>query len=146
MARVRSPQPLARIFAEDAQLAGWQTRRVREEHLTGIVRQHLPRQLGDRVRVSPAGRGQLEFTVHAGAVAAALRQRLPELLGALERSGVACDGVRIRVRVRESAPATPKAPPRRLDKSQCAPLTALARTLPPGPLQAAVRRLLRRAG
>ena len=142
----RSPQPLSKVIATDAKLAAWQARRAREEALTGLVRRHLPRQLGDRMRASAAGQGQLELVASAGAVAAALRQRLPDLLATLQREGLDCSGIRVRVQVGRTRDVAPKALRNQIDKTAAAPLASLAADLPPGPLKAALARLLRRAG
>src|SRR5687768_15259685 len=103
MTKSRRPQPLSNILAADAQLATWQARRIREEALTAVVRRHLPRQLGERVRAVAAGSGSIELRTTAGAVAAALRQRLPDVIAAMQREGVDCSGIRIRVQVRQTA-------------------------------------------
>lgn len=141
----QSPQSLERIIAADATLAGWQARRAREEALTALVRRHLPRQLGDRVRAAQLESGEVELRVAAGAVAAALRQRGPDLMAALLLDGWQCAGIRVRVQVAASAPIEPKTPRKPIDKMDLAPLTGLAKSLPAGPLKSALTRFLRRA-
>ena len=141
---VESPRPLQQIIAADAMLAGWQARRAREETLTTLVRRHLPRQLGERVRATQLGSGEIELVVAAGAVAAALRQRAPDLLTALIREGAQCNGIRVRVQVTAGAPTEPKIPRKELAKGSLIPLAALTRGLPEGSLKTALARLLRR--
>ncbi len=143
---MRSPQPIQRILRSDATLADWAARRDREEVLAGIVRRHLPRPIATRIRIAEERNGQLELAVDAGAVAAIVRQRSAELLTALTREGWEFTGIRVRVQVRaEPAPhRKPLANP--VDRSALQPLSALARTLPDGPLKTALERFLRRAG
>jgi hypothetical protein len=142
----RSPQTLSRILAADPTVAGWQARRHREELLAGIVRRHLPRPLADRVRVTGAEGAELELAVDAGAIAAILRQRTPDLLAALVRGNWQFTGIRVRVQVRVAPRAPPKFDVNQPDRESLRPLAELARGLPPGPLKAALARLLRRLG
>lgn len=140
------PQPLRDVVARDPRLASWQARARREAACLGAIRRHLPRQLGQRVRaVVDTGTG-IELVVAAGAIAAALRQRLPELRAALSREGMHADTLTVRVAIGAPLPATrPEAHPP-LDRAALRPLAGLAATLPEGPLQRALARLLRRTG
>jgi hypothetical protein len=142
----RSPQPLSRIFAADPIVAGWYARRHREEALAGVVRRHLPRPLADRVRVVSAEGGELELAVDAGAIAAVVRQRTPDLIAALIREHWQFTGIRVRVQVRGDPRTKPKTILNQPDKESIQPLAELARRLPPGPLKASLARLLRRIG
>jgi hypothetical protein len=143
---VRSPQPLQRILRSDATLAAWASRRDREEALAQIIRRHLPRPLALRIRVAEERDGQLELAADAGAIAAVVRQRSAELLTALKREGWEFTGIRVRVQVRTDLVPNRKPPANPLDRSSLRPLSALARTLSPGPLKTALDRFLRRAG
>src|SRR6186997_424812 len=145
-AMVRAPQPFQRILRSDTTLAGWAARREREETLAGIVRRHLPRPLALRIRVAEERNGQLELAADAGAVAAIVRQRSAELLTALKREGWEFTGIRVRVQVRDTPVPRRKPLVNPLDRSALQPLSALARTLPPGPLKTALERFLRRVG
>jgi glucan biosynthesis protein len=142
----RAPQPLSRILAADPTVAGWQARRRREEALAGIVRRHLPRPLADRVRVVDAEGGELELAVDAGAIAAVVRQRTPDLLAALLREHWQFTGIRVRVQVRVDPVPRQKIDVNQPDRDSLRPLADLARRLPPGPLKASLARLLRRLG
>ena len=143
---VRSPRPFKLLLGADATLAAWESRRSSEEALTGIVRQLLPRPLALRIHVADARNGQLDLAADAGAVAAIVRQRSGELLGALKRQGWEFTGIRVRVHVdRTPAPPT-KLYKNPLDRVSLQPLSKLARDLPPGPLKAALERFVRRAG
>ena len=142
---IRAPQSLQRILRSDATLAGWAARRDREEALAGIVRRHLPRPLGLRIRVAEERNGQLELAADAGAVAAIVRQRSAELLTALKREGWEFTGIRVRVQVRFAAPERAKAVANPVDRSLLQPLATLSRALPAGPLRASLERFLRRA-
>jgi len=44
-------QPLARVLETDAQIARWTARHHEEAALTRLVRKHLPRPIGQRIRV-----------------------------------------------------------------------------------------------
>jgi len=138
--------PLKHILAADANFAEWEARRSRESALTIIIRHHLPRPLAERIHVVDARNGELELAADAGAVAGMLRQRSPELLRTLQRQGWEFTGIRVRVQVRGDRVPTPKPVVIPLDRSSLRPLSALARTLPRGPLKSALERLLRRVG
>ena len=74
----RLPQPLSRVVSADSALADWQQRLARETAMTAVVRRCLPRLLAERVHVRmPPGADPL-ITTDAGAVAAIVRQRLPD--------------------------------------------------------------------
>ena len=143
---MHSPQPIQRILRTDATLADWAARRDREEVLAGIVRRHLPRPIATRVRIAEERNGQLEIAVDAGAVAAMVRQRSAELLNALTREGWKFTGIRVRVQVRAEPVPQQKPLANPVDRSALQPLSALARTLPDGPLRTALLRFVRRAG
>jgi Dna[CI] antecedent, DciA len=143
---MRSPQPIRRILRSDATLAGWAARRDREELLAGIVRRCLPRPIALRIRIAEERDGQLELAADAGAVAAIVRQRSAELLTALTREGWEFTGIRVRVQVRAEPMPHRKPLANPVDRSALQPLSALARTLPEGPLKTALQRFVRRAG
>jgi Dna[CI] antecedent, DciA len=136
--------PLKRIVATDATLAEWEARRTREQALTILVRRQLPRALATRVQVADARSGELELAVDAGAVAGILRQRSSDLLRALRGEGWEFTGIRVRVHVRTDPAPPPKRSVNQLDRASLRSLATLARTLPRGPLKAALERLLRR--
>jgi hypothetical protein len=142
----RHPQPLQRVLRADATLAAWIARRDREEALAQVIRRHLPRPLAVRIRVAEGRDGQLELAADAGAVAAIVRQRSAELLSALKRERWEFTGIRVRVQVRTDPQPRRKPIANPLDRSALRPLSALARSLPPGALRTALDRFLRRAG
>lgn len=145
MTRKASHQPLARVLETDVQIAHWTARHHEEAALTRLVRKHLPRPIGERIRVCDTRNGVLELAANAGAIAAAVRQRASDLRAALAREGLAFAEVRVRVRVAGSATATANLPKRTLDSRAAAPLFDLAERLPAGPLQQALRQWSRRA-
>ncbi|HSC24186.1 MAG TPA: DciA family protein [Casimicrobiaceae bacterium] len=145
MTRKPPHQPLARVLEMDADLARWTARYREEVALTSLVRSHLPRALGERVRVSDARNQVLELAAGAGAIAAALRQRAPELRAALAHDGHPFAEIRVRVDVAGSTVASPAAQRPPWDSRAAAPLFDLADRLPAGPLQHAIRRWSRRA-
>ncbi|MFO1413083.1 MAG: DciA family protein [Burkholderiales bacterium] len=142
----RSIRTLSNILAGDAQMAAWHERMRRESRLTAAVRRGLPRALADRVRVVQAEPPLLVLGVPSGAVAAALRQRLPEILAGLRREGINFTELRVQVQLGQMAAPTPKVAPGQRVTINAAPLRQLARDLPEGPLKAAVERLARRIG
>lgn len=145
MTRKLPHQPLARVLETNAELAGWTARHREEVALTRLVRKHLPRALGERVRVSDSRNQVLELAAGAGAIAAALRQRAPELRTALAREGHAFAEIRVRVDVAGSVLPPPAQSKPSWDSRDAASLFDLADRLPVGPLQQAIRRWSRRA-
>ena len=140
------PQPLSRVLAADANVAGWDARRRREDTLTALVRRHLPRPLADRVRVTDARSAELALGCDGGAVAALVRQRTPELLAALADSGCEFTGIRVRVQVKSAPILPPKLARNQPDRASLRPLAGLARALPESALRTSLERLLRRLG
>jgi hypothetical protein len=142
----RLPQPLSRVVSADSALADWQQRLARETAMTAVVRRCLPRLLAERVHVRmPPGADPL-ITTDAGAVAAIVRQRLPELAAALQREGINSSGLRVRVQVRIDPGQANKPHKNQLDRQALQPLGELARRLAPGPLRLALERFVRRVG
>ena len=116
----------------------------REFRLTAAVRRLLPRALADRVRVAEAATPTLTLAVPAGAVAAVVRQRSPDLLAGLRREGWDFTEFVVRVQVGTTVPSQPKTKMNQLHRVNPQPLRQLAGALPEGPLRAAVQRLARR--
>jgi hypothetical protein len=137
--------PLSSVFENDATIAEWTTRRRHEQRLTMLVRRCLPRSIGERVRVRDARGGVLELLATAGAIATAVRQRLPELRATLAREGLAFRELRVRVDVMALPPAPETQRPQPWDARSAAPLFDLGDRLAPGPLKDALRRWSRRA-
>ena len=145
MSRPPTHRPLASVIESDAQLAGWSTRHRAEAELTRVLRRHLPRPIAERVRVSEARHGVLELAATAGAIAASLRQRAPQIRADMAREGFDFHEVRVRVQVAGTGSMQQKAPHRQWDSADAAPLFTLADRLPDGPLRAALARWSRRA-
>ncbi|MFO1323013.1 MAG: DciA family protein [Burkholderiales bacterium] len=146
MAKNLPTKPLSGILANDALIAQWHDRMRLESRLTAAVRRELPRALADRVRVAEAAPPTLTLAVAAGAIAAVVRQRSPDLLAGLRREGWNFTELRVRVQVKPAGSDPVKSKPIQRVKVESAPLRALARSLPQGPLRAAVERLVRRGG
>ena len=127
-------------------MAAWDARRRREEVITALVRRHVPRALADRVRVADAEGVELQLAVDAGAIAAIIRQRTPDLVAALQRDGWQFTGIRVRVQVRIAPEIPHKIDMNQPDIESLRPLAGLARKLPEGPLKTALARFLRRVG
>ncbi len=136
---------LARVFDADPRLAQSRDRYEREAALTRLLRRHLPRPLAERIRVADARTGILEVAAGAGAIAAALRQRAPELREQLARDGYVFAEIRIRVQVTGATGGMPRGPTRSWNSAEAAALFALAERVSEGPLKAALVRWSRRA-
>jgi hypothetical protein len=146
MVKSNPPRPLSRILAVDAQIGAWHERMERESRLTTTVRRMLPRALADRVRVAEAETPILKLAVPAGAVAAVVRQRSPDLLAGLRREGLNFTQLEVRVQVGTTRASGQKLHANQASRLNPGPLRALAEELPPGPLREAVRKLARRGG
>jgi len=142
----RTPQSLQRILEADPALRSWTARHRHEEALTGVLRRHLPRPLAERVRVVDAQGPELVVAAEAGAIAAVVRQRSPDLVVALAREGFEFSGIRLRVQVGAGVEPFQKRPTKQVDRDSLRPLARLARELPAGELRAALARFLRRVG
>jgi hypothetical protein len=90
--------------------------------------------------------GKVELVTSTGAIAAALRLRLPAVRSALEREGWDSRDIRVRVQPAPASPDTAKTVPRQWDSAQTPALAALADSLPDGPLKAAIAGWLDRSG
>jgi hypothetical protein len=137
-------RPLSRILATDAQIGAWHERMERELRLTAAVRRLLPQALADRVRVAEAEPPTLKLAVPAGAVAAVVRQRSPDLLAGLRREGWDFTQFEVRVQVGTGVPSYMKTDKNQSNRVNPAPLRQLASCLAPGPLRDAVQRLARK--
>ena len=118
----------------------------RESLLTTAVRRYLPRALAERVRVAEAATTTLTLAVPAGAVAAVVRQRLPDVLAGLRREGLDFTEIVVRVQVAANPVPGRKAIKNQPARPNTAALRTLAEGLPEGPLRDAVARLARRSG
>jgi hypothetical protein len=98
------------------------------------------------VRVISAQGNELELGVDAGAIAAIVRQRTPDLVAALARESWQFTGIRVRVQVRAEPEPRRKVAVNQPNRESLRPLARFARDLPPGPLKASLARLLRRIG
>ena len=133
------------MLESEAQFAGWTTRYRQEAALTLLLRKHLPRPIAERVRVTDTRAGVLEIAAGAGAIAATLRQRAPDLRAALAREGLDFIEIRVRVQVAGMVQPTRKDPVRQWDSAGAAPIFELADSLADSPLKSALARWSRRA-
>ncbi|MBS0320846.1 MAG: DUF721 domain-containing protein [Proteobacteria bacterium] len=141
----RSPiRTLSRVVADEPALAGWERRRARDAAILAVVARGVPRAVAGELAVADAASDVLVLAGPSGAVAAVLRQRVPDLQARLLREGWKFTAIRVVVQ-----PRTHAAPPRKnvtnqLDRSAIPVLAELRDRLPEGPLRASVERLLRR--
>jgi len=140
-----APRSFTRVLDEDPRLNSWKIRHEREQSLTEALRRRLPRPLGERIRVAEIRAGTLEVVTSAGAIAAAVRQRAPDLLAALQREGHDFTELRVRVQVGATTQSPPKVPSRQWDSGSASALFRLGDTLGPGPLKISLTRWSRRA-
>ena len=139
------PVPLSKVLAADRTLSEWSERARLEGQLTAIVRTHLPRPVGAQVRVVAADAGCLTLATGAGAIAATVRQRVPDLVAALRREGLDCTEIRVRVQVRAPAAVPVKNAGNQRDAASAGPLFDLSEKLSDGPLRRSLLRWSRRA-
>jgi len=140
-----APLWLAHVLDRDPQLHAWKARYERERIVTDSIRRQLPRPLAERMRVAETRAGALDLVAATGAIAAALRQRTPELLATLQREGHDFTEIRVRVQVGKGADPPAKVAPRQWDSGSAQPLFRLGDALSPGPLKASIARWSRRA-
>ena len=117
----------------------------RGARLTAALRDHLPRPVAAQVRVSSTASAILTLAASSGAIAAALRQRSPELLAALRREGWDFTEIKVRVQVRGLAGAPVKSAGNQRDATGAGALFDLSDELREGPLRASIQRWSRRA-
>ena len=139
------PLPLSKVLAADRTLAEWSERARLEARLTAIVRTHLPRPVGAQLRVVAADANCLTLATGAGAIAASVRQRIPDLVAALRREGLDFTEIRVRVQVRASVALPVKNTENQRDASSAKPLFELSERLSDGPLRQSLARWSRRA-
>ena len=139
------PLPLAQILAADSTLAAWSERQRAEARLTAAVRAHLPRPIAPQVRAIVADARCLELATGAGAIAATMRQRVPDLLAALRHEGWDFTEIRVRVQVRGTREQPVKSTANQRDANAAGSLFDLAADLPDGPLRRSLTRWSRRA-
>jgi hypothetical protein len=98
------------------------------------------------VRVADATGTELGLVAEAGAIAAIVRQRTPDLLAALANDGWQFTAMRIRVQVKTEPTPVSKQSRNQIDKATLRPLYELARELPRGELRRALEKMLRKIG
>jgi hypothetical protein len=137
---------LSHVFEADSQIGFWLQRAQEEARLKKLLKRQLPSPVMFKTRVSPSS---LKLLAPSGAVAAVLKQRLPDMKRSLLEAGYEFDSVAVQVQPakkgskssfsQEAAQSlSPRNPP---DKKA---LDALLHKLPAGcPLWVAVQKLKR---
>lgn len=143
MPRTSPLRPLSGILDADPTLASWNARRRRDEAIAASLCRHLPRAMAASLRIADTSDATLEVATPSGAIAAAVRQRTPDLLAALQGEGWKFTGLRVVVQPRAVAQGPGKVVYRQRDKSMDGALSRLESGLPPGPLKAALGHWLR---
>ncbi len=144
MASRSSFRTLSRIVADEPALADWERRRARDAAILAVVARAVPRALVGELTVADAASGVLVLAGPSGAVAAVLRQRVPDLQARLLREGWEFTAIRVVVQPRMRAAPARKIVTNQLDRGAIPALAELRDRLPEGPLRASVERLLRR--
>jgi len=119
-------------------------RAQRLAELESAYAEAAPDRLAEASGVSHLEAGTLFLCAENGAVAAKLRQLAPLLLSKLRKQAPECTAIRVTVQVRGWPARRPSSARRRLGEQGIVALQALAETLPPSPLKAAVARLAAR--
>ena len=140
-----SGRPLARVLADDPQVAAWDRRRRDEAAVAKAIGAVLPRPLAAHVAALLPAPERLDLVATTGTIAAALRQRLPAVRAALGREGMDFRDIRVRVQPGVVPEPAPKPLPRQWDSAQKPALAGLERELPAGPLKDALGRWLSRS-
>jgi len=138
-------RPIRQILAAEPALTRWLDRQQHDHAVLQQVKRALPPALAAHVEAADAGSQQLVLAATGGAAAALLRQRVPELLQALEREGWKFTGIRIRVQPRSAGGSPEKNLSKQIDAVSAATLTARAQALADPALREALLRLAGRA-
>ena len=144
----RTPQKMplvAQIVTQNDELASLAERVARDRRLTDRVRRRVPVALAPWISAADGG-DTLVLTATSGAAASAIRQRVPDILDALKRDGLAFAAARVRVHVaaglREPAK---RVVARSIDAAGIAALESARASVGAGPLNEALERLARKA-
>ena len=114
--------------------------------LTRRLRNALPEPLDSAAQVANFKSGRIVIHAENGAVAAKIRQMSQRLCSELSVEGLECNGIEVKVQPRQ-IPWQSRASQRNpLSGGAVGSLRAIATTLPPGPLRAALETLLARSG
>jgi len=109
-----------------------------------VVRAALPGAMGAACRVAMIDGEKMTMLVPSAAHAAKLRQMTPAICRALQRKGWAVGDIHIKITLQAPQSAAPVVRHGvALGEQGLQAFSALAQTLPPGPLADAVQRLLR---
>jgi hypothetical protein len=136
---------LQQIMSGESLMAELLARRNQEQALEARVRRALPPSLATFVAVADGRSSELALSTTSGAAAALLRQRIPDLLRALEAEGCEFTGIRVRVQARSATTSGTISSKKQIDAPAMAHLRATATALGDSPLAAALHRLVRRA-
>ena len=105
----------------------------------------VPAGLAAAAHVANYKSGKLIIHADNGAVAAKLRQMGTRICSELSKSGAECSGIDVRVQPRQIRTHSSTSTEKPLSMKTVAQLRSTAKTLPKGPLQAALETLLTRA-
>ncbi|MCK7593952.1 DciA family protein [Pseudomarimonas salicorniae] len=99
--------------ARDDRLRSLAERAQALDALDRRLRQSLPHELAQRVRLANVRQGRLVFLVSAASLSTALRLHTPELLRAAREAGVEASTLTVKVATMQTVPPaeTPRAPP-----------------------------------
>lgn len=96
-------------------------------------------------RVANYKSGTVVIHTDNGAVASKIRQMSQRLCDELSKGGAQCNGMEVKVQPRETLSQSTTSTPKPISEEACGSLRSASRQLPPGPLRAALDRLVERA-
>lgn len=96
-------------------------------------------------RVANYKSGTVVIHTDNGAVASKIRQMSQRLCDELSKGGAQCNGMEVKVQPRETHSQSTTSTPKPISEAACGSLQSASRQLPPGPLRAALDRLVERA-
>jgi hypothetical protein len=109
---------------------------VLQRHFSDVT----PANLAQSSQVLALQSGVLSVAVANAAIAAKLRQLVPEIVVMLQNSGCEVNGIRVKVQVSFSS-TKPESMPRKLDKTARRALNELSQSLKDSPLKLALKKM-----
>lgn len=137
-------QPLNTFLRADQTLRQLAARAQQIDALQAQFEQIIPTSLKRFTHVMSLEQGKLSLAAHNGAVAAKLKQMLPELIRSLQSQGCAVHEIRVRVQV-NIPPSPARLTPPHISAAGKKTLGTLADELAESPLKAALQRLMHKA-
>jgi hypothetical protein len=113
--------------------------------LARLYQELAPPHLGQASRLVNYKSGTVVIHASSGAIATKLRQLAPSLTDGFSNRGVECNGVQVKVQVRETGRQSRTSTPKPLSAETTGELARLRDALPGSPLRDAIGKLLERS-